>query len=269
MRRTRGLALSRVAAALVLAVLASGCQPDSLDSAGSRPLAQVPAAQPVSTAAPASRASVAASAPKPKPARPMLRAADNGDGDSWKDTQGREYRLGMVNTPEYDECYGSAATAKRKAMTAGGFRAAVYATDQYGRSVAVITTARGVNLNVWLARHGYADDRYLSEFRHENPGLARQLDVAFAAAKRDGAGLWSACGATGTQGVVAPPPASGSGCHPDYVSPCVPIKGDGSGDGAANDLDCGDIRQKVKLRAVGVDPYRFDNDGDGWGCDSY
>lgn len=196
---------------------------------------------------------------------PLLHAAPGGDGDSWHDTAGREYRLGLVNTPEYNECYGALATAKRQAMTAAGFRARVYSTDRYGRLVAVVTTAAGVNLNVWLARHGYADDRYLAEFRHENPSLAAQLDVAFAAARRERAGLWSACTSTGTQALAAP----STGCHPDYTSPCVPIKGDGSGNGDANDLDCSDIRAKVTVRDPGVDPYRLDNDGDGYGCDSY
>src|SRR3954447_6429379 len=94
---------------------------------------------------------------------PLLRAAAGGDGDSWHDTAGREYRLGLVNAPEYNECYGSVATAKRRALTAGGFRARVYTRDTYRRGVAVVTTASGVNVNVYLARHGFANDRYLSQ----------------------------------------------------------------------------------------------------------
>jgi len=35
---------------------------------------------------------------------PLLMPAGGGDGDSWHDTAGREYRLGLVNTPEYAEC---------------------------------------------------------------------------------------------------------------------------------------------------------------------
>jgi endonuclease YncB( thermonuclease family) len=191
--------------------------------------------------------------------------ATGGDGDSWKDRQGREYRMGLINTPEYNECYGSTATAKRKSMTANGFRAKVYSTDRYGRRVAVITTASGVNLNVYLARHGYANDKYLNEFRYENPSLATTLDAAFAAAKRENAGLWGACGSgggtsTGTTG------SSSSSCHPDYKT-CIPIKGDGSGNGQENDLDCGDIGKPVYVRQIGVDPYRLDADSDGIGCE--
>ncbi len=129
----------------------------------------------------------------PPAAGGLLRAAAHGDGDSWKDTTGREYRLGLVNAPEIDECFGSEATAARKRLVAGGFRARVYTTDGYGRSVAVVYAADSTNVNVWLARNGYANDRYLAQFRHENPSLATQLDAAFAAAKRERRGLWGAC----------------------------------------------------------------------------
>jgi endonuclease YncB( thermonuclease family) len=206
---------------------------------------------------------------------PLLMPAGEGDGDSWHDTAGAEYRMGLVNTPEYDECYGSEATAKRKELTAHGFRADVYAQDVYGRGVAIVTTANGVNVNVYLARYGYANDKYLSEFRHENPTLAAQLDTAFAKARAERLGLWSAC--SGTQGAAAPPAPVGTppattheitACHPDYVT-CISVEGDGSGYGSANDLDCGSIQKAVRLRRIGVDPYRLDADGDGIGCQSY
>ncbi|MCW2572531.1 MAG: hypothetical protein JWO88_2589 [Frankiales bacterium] len=124
---------------------------------------------------------------------PLLRAAGGGDGDSWRDTHGVEYRLGLVNTPELSECFGATASAKRKQLTAAGFRAQSYAVDTYGRHVSVVFLADGRNLNVWLARNGYANDKYLAQFRHENPSLAAQLDPAFAAAKRARIGLWAAC----------------------------------------------------------------------------
>jgi endonuclease YncB( thermonuclease family) len=202
----------------------------------------------------------------------LLVPAGNGDGDSWRDTQGREYRLGLVNTPEHDECFGAEATAERRARTADGFRASVYETDRYGRAVAVVTTADGRNLNVHLARNGFADDRFLAEFRAEHEELARQLDDAFAAARQEGKGLWSACaaGAAPARAVAPAQPAAGAGaagCHPDYRT-CVPVRGDGSGRGRADDLDCGGVPGAVQLRQPGVDPYRFDADGDGIGCDS-
>jgi endonuclease YncB( thermonuclease family) len=125
--------------------------------------------------------------------RALLHPAAGGDGDSWKDTSGQEYRLGMVNAPEQDECFGPEATAERASLVADGFRADVYSTDRYDRRVAVVTTADGVNVNVHLARRGFADDRYLEQFRSENPSLAAELEPAFAAAKAERAGLWGAC----------------------------------------------------------------------------
>ncbi len=246
----------------------------------------VPEAEP--TAGPSDEpAPVPTSTPPPTSvaAAALLQAASGGDGDSWKDAAGKEYRLGLVNTPEADECYGAAATARRKELTAAGFRAEVYTVDRYRRSVSVVTTVDGRNLNVYLARYGFANDRYLEQFRAENRSLAADLDVAFAAAKAERAGLWGACADPATtSGVaaagparrsaaaapVAPAavPAAQSGCHPDYL-PCIPVQGTGSGSGAANDLDCGDIRKTVTVRQVGVDPYRLDGNDDGTGCESY
>ena len=202
-------------------------------------------------------------------AGPLLQAGPHGDGDSWRDTTGAEYRLGLVNAPEQDECFGAEATAERRRLVAGGFRADVYSVDRYGRGVSVVTTPDGANLNVHLARHGFVDDRYLDEFRHEDLELAAELDAAFAEARAAGRGLWSACAA---EAVAAPAPvrpagAAGAGCHPDYVT-CIPVAGDGSGNGGANDLDCGDLPGAVQARQPGVDPYRLDADGDGVGCDA-
>ena len=99
----------------------------------------------------------------------------------------------IVNAPEVDDCFGAEATAERQRLTAGGFRADVYSTDRYGRSVAVVTLRDGRNLNVHLALHGFADDRYLDQFRSEHPELADELGAAFAAAKAERRGLWGAC----------------------------------------------------------------------------
>jgi endonuclease YncB( thermonuclease family) len=122
-----------------------------------------------------------------------LRPAPGGDGDSWTDAGGREYRLGLVNAPEQDECFGPEATDERRRLTADGFGATVYGTDRYGRGLSVVTLPDGRNLNVHLARQGFADDRYLRHFRAENDRLAAELEPAFAEAKRERRGLWGAC----------------------------------------------------------------------------
>jgi endonuclease YncB( thermonuclease family) len=123
----------------------------------------------------------------------LLRPAPGGDGDSWTDAGGREYRLGLVNAPEQDECFGPEATDERRRLTADGFGATVYGTDRYGRGLSVVTLPDGRNLNVHLARQGFADDRYLRHFRAENDRLAAELEPAFAEAKRERRGLWGAC----------------------------------------------------------------------------
>jgi micrococcal nuclease len=196
---------------------------------------------------------------------PLLHAAAGGDGDSWKDTHGVEYRLGLVNTPELSECYGEIASHKRKQLTAPGFRATSYSVDQYGRHVSVVYLADGRNLNVWLARNGYANDRYLNEFRHENRALAAQLDTAFGAAKREHLGLWGACGTSQPQGFAAQAvpassaPAARGNCDAAYPDVCIPPP--------PPDLDCGDISYR-RFRVLAPDPHHFDSDGDGIGCET-
>ncbi len=214
---------------------------DGAPSGGTGP----PPAGPVVAGPPTASPSPAARTDARPTTSDLLVPAGNGDGDSWRDTDGHEYRLGLVNTPEQDECFGAEATAERRARTADGFRARVYGTDRYGRAVSVVTTADGIDLNVHLARNGFANDQFLAEFRSENEPLARELDTAFAAARREGKGLWSACRASGPPAAAAVPTARAGGapaarCHPDY-STCLPVRGDGSGWGGANDLDCGEV----------------------------
>ena len=49
-------------------------------------------------------------------------------------------------------------------------------------------------------------------------------------------------------------------CHPDYVSPCLPI---------TDDLNCPDVGVPVMLRDPEIDPYELDLDEDGTGCQDY
>ena len=60
-----------------------------------------------------------------------------------------------------------------------------------------------------------------------------------------------------------PSTTASSNCHPAY-EPCLPnLPGDA--------LNCGDLtaaQKPVRVKQIGVDPYRLDRDRDGWGCTS-
>jgi len=108
-------------------------------------------------------------------------------------------------------------------------------------------------LNVALAKSGLGNDRYLEQFRHENPDLGRRLDRAFASAATP------SC-----KRAVAPLPLMprrqeeqqpATNCMAGY-SPCLPIRGD---------MNCPEIGHPVTV--TGSDPYGLDRDRDGIGCD--
>ena len=193
--------------------------------------------------------------PTTAPAEPvLLLVTDQKDGDSWVASDGVEYRLGMVDTPEVGEPCSEEATAFTRDFLAGGFTVDAYSSDTYGRSVAEVLNPAGASLNVALARSGLGGDRYFAQFRHENPDLALRLDDAFASAA-----LPQCSRSTQAAPLVAPQkktPAAKSACMAGY-SPCLPI---------VDDLNCPDIGHPVTV--TGNDPYRLDRDGDGTGCDS-
>lgn len=205
-----------------------------------------------------------------EPAAGQLTVAREVDGDSFVASDGVEYRVGMINTPELSACGGHGAADRAYELLDGGFSAEPYADDPHGRQVARIATDDG-DLGVILAAEGLADDRYLQQHRHEHPGYAAELDEAFADARREGSGLWASCWVD--QPVQAPRSAAGQpvehvgrtdrwSCHPAYVE-CLP-------DGP--DLDCAEVGHQVQL--VGQDdPFRLDGNSttatDGTGCDTF
>ncbi len=214
----------------------------------------------------------AAATPNTAPSAFPLVVTDAKDGDSFVASDGVEYRVGLVNTPELGSCGGDEAAAVTADLLADGFAARAYTRDQYGRSVARIDTPQG-ELGILLARRGFADDQYLEDFRSENPAYAADLDDAFAAARRDRTGLYETCWDTtpvAQQPVIGPvEPGDGHGgrqgswaCHPAYAE-CLP-------DGP--DLDCADVGHQVVLRGRD-DPFRLDGNSltatDGVGCDTY
>ena len=184
----------------------------------------------------------------------LLFVTDQKDGDSWVASDGTEYRLGLINTPERNEPCGTEATAFTAAFLSAGFSVDAYSSDTHGRTVAEVFDKSGDSLNVALAKSGLGNDRYLEEFRHENPELGRRIDSALASAPTPNC----------RKKVVAPVPlvkkpakrnAPAKDCMAGY-SPCLPI---------VADLDCPDIGHPVTV--TGSDPYRLDRDHDGTGCD--
>ena len=232
-----------------LGIGALGSAADTTDDAAPRP---VPTADP----SPVVVRTTPSAESSPEPTREpvvLVFVTDQKDGDSWVGSDGREYRLGLVNTPERNEQCGPEATAFTRDFLSNGFVADVYATDDHGRAVAEIRDDRGRSLNVQLAKSGLGDGRYLEQFRHENPDLARRLDRALASAARP------PCKKPPKPRSFVQPPRKtqppSNDCMSGY-SPCLPIVGD---------LDCGEIGHPV--RVTGNDPYGLDRDGDGTGCD--
>ncbi len=187
----------------------------------------------------------------------LLFVRDLKDGDSWVASDGKEYRLGLVNAPERNEPCGSQARAFTSEYLDEGFTVDVYSSDRYGRSVVEAFDAQGNSLNVALAKSGYGNDKFLKQFRHENTDLAERLDAAFAAAPhRDCLNSGAKAKASPSpQSLVQQPKKQAGNCHPNY-SPCLKN---------VADLDCGEIGFPVTV--IGSDPYRLDRDGDGIGCD--
>ena len=208
------------------------------------------------------------------------------DGDSFVASDGVEYRVSMINTPERGACGDDEASEAGYTLLDQGFTVAPTGGTTYGRTVAVVTLADGRGYGVTMAAQGMVDDRYLDDFRHEAPDEARLLDAAFESARDTGAGLWATCWASQpaltttpaptaepepqptiapqplVQPIPDPEPASGGGCHPAYVE-CIPV---------GPDLDCADIGHQVHLTGED-DPYRLDGNNthreNGIGCESY
>ncbi|KQV74598.1 hypothetical protein ASC61_06035 [Aeromicrobium sp. Root344] len=185
----------------------------------------------------------------------LLFVVDQKDGDSWVASDGTEYRLGLVNTPERNEPCASEAAAFTRTFLDGGFTVDAYSTDTYGRTVAEVFDETGKSLNVALAKSGLGDGRYLEQFRSENPDLGRRLDRALASAAKPGCRKAAAPVPLVSKPKPKPKAKPAKACMAGY-SPCLPI---------VADLNCPDIGHPVQV--TGSDPYRLDRDHDGTGCD--
>lgn len=218
-------------------------------------------APPASTTAPPTSAKGATPTPVPLSVRSVT------DGDTLVVTDGRRVRLAQVDAPETSQCFGAQATDALRRL-AGGQAVTLRRpsngpeTDRYGRTLAEVYIG-GRSINEALVSEGAAE--WFEQFAGEDADLAGRLRSAEEDARRAGRGLWSACGGTGPA-PTAPPAtvaqgSSSASCHPAYPDDCIPPP--------PPDLDCGDIRRKVRVDHAHGDPHRLDADGDGWGCESY
>lgn len=109
---------------------------------------------------------------------PTLRVTVLKDGDSWVASDGREYRLGLIDAPEPGQPCHDEATRFTRAFLSDGFTVDAYSSDPHGRQVAEVFDRSGRSLNVALAASGLAAGTYLESFRHENPNLAHRIERA-------------------------------------------------------------------------------------------
>lgn len=206
------------------------------------------------------------------------------DGDTIEVTKGVEsitVRLIGVDSPEkYTtrtgsvECYGAESSARLEALLSGKevdleSDPSQELKDKYGRSLFYVFLD-GANVNQQMVREGYAYEyTYDKPYKYQSNFLNDQ-----STAKADGLGLWASSTCGGERVVSGPGssaqsynyvdqtplveiPSVSSSCDVNY-EPCVQV--------SSADLDCRDISTSV--RVVGVDVYRFDRDGDGYGCES-
>ena len=193
------------------------------------------------------------------------------DGDTIVLTTGRRVRLVQIDSPELSgsECYAAAAKSALTRLLPAGTRVGLEfdsrldRTDRYGRSLAYVLKGR-VNLNLTLVARGAASVWFYDGVRGRYAGPLMSAARSARAAKR---GLWKACpgtqldplSAVDTGSARTSGSGSASGCDASYPDTCIPPP--------PPDLDCADIRRKVRVRQP--DPHRLDGDRDGWGCESY
>lgn len=188
-------------------------------------------------------------------------------------------RLLEIDTPETKDpskpvqCYGTEASAYTAKLTPVGSTVWVVRDkellDPYGRTLLYLWKPNGLFVNREIVRLGYGhavlfapNDHYIDTMR-----------AAEAEARSARRGLWSACVSvhplvsrppTTSRAPVVPPPATSapaSSCEPAYPDICLPPAA------THDDIDCADISQR-RFTVLAPDPYRFDADHDGIGCES-
>ncbi|MCR6711413.1 MAG: thermonuclease family protein [Demequina sp.] len=178
------------------------------------------------------------------------------DGDTVKLSNGTTVRLIGFDTPEKGKCGYAAATKKMKALVLGKKvkvtnPSSVKNTDHYGRALRSISV-NGKDVGASMIWAGLANARYdkLDGYQsHPLQARYRSLDKK----------VHHKCGSAVDK--VGEKKSSSSSSSGSSATGNEPWNRPGP------DLDCSDIRKKVRI--TGPDYHRLDADGDGWGCESW
>lgn len=213
---------------------------------------------------------------------PVIRVVDGDTVHVRYKGRDTDVRLIGINTPETVdpnksvECGGPAASARAHQVLDGKkvrlvFDASQGRHDKYGRTLGYLEIPGVGDYGHYMIKHGFAFEyTYDTAYRRQASYRSAQ---SYARAHNLWP-VWSKCGGkleplhtskptpakTTHTSTSAPPPAAPAGnCTPGY-SPCIP---------PAEDWDCSQLKAKglAPVHVTGSDPYRLDEDGDGWGCE--
>jgi endonuclease YncB( thermonuclease family) len=134
------------------------------------------------------------------PAAHVYRIARVVDGDTVYLTNGAKIRLVQIDTPEVyfgAECWGHQASAETSRLLPVGTlvrlasEPATDSVDRYGRLLRYVFRIRdGLNVNVFLVRHGDAAPYFYGGREGRYAGLLKRSALRARASRR---GLWGAC----------------------------------------------------------------------------
>ncbi|MFZ3495445.1 thermonuclease family protein [Streptomyces sp. 5.8] len=165
-------------------------------------------------------------------------------------------RLLAIDAPEKGACFSREATARIKALLPQGSGLRIERDtelkDPYDRHLLYVWNEQGVLVNESLVRSGHAE----GVLHPPNDAHWPKISQAGEAARRAGAGLWSAC--SGSTPEPAATPGTVDTGNPAGLPPGPPA--------GVPDVDCSQLSGAVWVGPA--DPHRLDRDGDGIGCDS-
>lgn len=196
------------------------------------------------------------------PERTAARVVEVVDGDTIKvEIAGKTYTVRYIgiDTPETKhpnrsvEWMGLEASEDNRRLVEGQtvyLEKDVSEVDRYGRLLRYVYLSNGLFVNAELLQRGYARvSTYPPDVRYQD--LFLQLERE---AREAGRGLW------GQMPVLLSTPTASQAhnCDPAYPDVCIPSP--------PPDLNCKDIPHR-RFRVLPPDPHRFDQDGDGVGCE--